>query len=140
MACLSKSEGVRNSNVETHCVNQVEPFTSLERKLPRACEQTARKEVRHACAAFICTLVELNTPHPLPRPWIPFLARSFDEMMDYMKSVAQEPKELSVEERNLLSVAYKNVIGSRRASWRVINSIESKETVVRKHIDVQLAP
>ncbi len=37
-----------------------------------------------------------------------------------MKVVARMPTELSVEERNLLSVAYKNVIGSRRASWRVI--------------------
>merc|ERR1711902_349402 len=32
--------------------------------------------------------------------------------------------ELTVEERNLLSVAYKNVIG---ASWRIISSIEQKE-------------
>ena len=31
-----------------------------------------------------------------------------------------------MEERNLLSVAYKNVIGSRRASWRVLSSIEQK--------------
>ena len=43
-----------------------------------------------------------------------------------MKVVAKMPTELSVEERNLLSVAYKNVIGSRRASWRVISSIEQK--------------
>ena len=43
-----------------------------------------------------------------------------------MKVVARMPTELSVEERNLLSVAYKNVIGSRRASWRVISSIEQK--------------
>jgi hypothetical protein len=31
------------------------------------------------------------------------------------------------QERNLLSVAYKNVVGARRASWRVLSSIESKE-------------
>lgn len=53
-------------------------------------------------------------------------AERFDEMVDYMKSVAKAPQELTVEERNLLSVAYKNVIGSRRASWRVISSIEQK--------------
>ena len=43
-----------------------------------------------------------------------------------MKEVARQPQELTVEERNLLSVAYKNVIGSRRASWRVVTSIEQK--------------
>jgi 14-3-3 protein epsilon len=53
-------------------------------------------------------------------------AERFDEMVEYMKAVAQQPVELSVEERNLLSVAYKNVIGSRRASWRIISSIEQK--------------
>merc|ERR1719424_857788 len=35
--------------------------------------------------------------------------------------------ELSVEERNLLSVAYKNAVGSRRAAWRIISSVEQKE-------------
>lgn len=44
-----------------------------------------------------------------------------------MKDVAKADSELSVEERNLLSVAYKNVIGARRASWRIISSIEQKE-------------
>ena len=49
------------------------------------------------------------------------------EMVESMKTVAQMNTTLSVEERNLLSVAYKNVIGSRRASWRIISSIEQKE-------------
>ena len=44
-----------------------------------------------------------------------------------MKKVAGMDVELTVEERNLLSVAYKNVIGARRASWRIISSIEQKE-------------
>nr|CAI5845864.1 unnamed protein product [Callosobruchus analis] len=44
-----------------------------------------------------------------------------------MKKVAKLDVELTVEERNLLSVAYKNVIGARRASWRIISSIEQKE-------------
>lgn len=35
--------------------------------------------------------------------------------------------ELTVEERNLLSVAYKNAVGARRASWRIISSVEQKE-------------
>jgi 14-3-3 protein epsilon len=48
-------------------------------------------------------------------------------MVENMKSVASEDQELSVEERNLLSVAYKNVIGARRASWRIVTSIEQKE-------------
>ena len=48
-------------------------------------------------------------------------------MMRNMKKVAAMDVELSVEERNLLSVAYKNVIGARRASWRIVSSIEQKE-------------
>ena len=44
-----------------------------------------------------------------------------------MKAVAALDVDLSVEERNLLSVAFKNVIGARRASWRIISSIEQKE-------------
>ena len=48
-------------------------------------------------------------------------------MVECMKNVASADVELSVEERNLLSVAYKNVIGARRASWRIVTSIEQKE-------------
>lgn len=48
-------------------------------------------------------------------------------MVVSMKNVAGMNVELTVEERNLLSVAYKNVIGARRASWRIISSIEQRE-------------
>jgi len=54
-------------------------------------------------------------------------AERYDEMVEAMKKVACMDVELTVEERNLLSVAYKNVIGARRASWRIICSIEQKE-------------
>ena len=52
----------------------------------------------------------------------------YDEMVDYVNQFTKMESELSVEERNILSVAYKNVVGSRRASLRVINSLEQKET------------
>ena len=54
-------------------------------------------------------------------------AERYDEMAEHMKVVAQCNQELSVEERNLISVAYKNAVGSRRASWRIISSVEQKE-------------
>ena len=47
-------------------------------------------------------------------------------MANAMKKVTEANSELSNEERNLLSVAYKNVVGARRSSWRVISSIEQK--------------
>merc|ERR1711963_814179 len=54
-------------------------------------------------------------------------AERYDEMADYMEKVGNEDVELSVEERNLLSVAYKNAVGSRRAAWRIITSVEQKK-------------
>lgn len=48
-------------------------------------------------------------------------------MLEAMNKVVQANADLSVEERNLLSVAYKNTIGSRRTAFRVLSSIEKKE-------------
>ncbi|KAK8952546.1 hypothetical protein KSP39_PZI003459 [Platanthera zijinensis] len=56
-------------------------------------------------------------------------AERYEEMVEFTEKVAAatDKEELTVEERNLLSVAYKNVIGARRASWRIVSSIEQKE-------------
>jgi len=55
-------------------------------------------------------------------------AERYDEMAEFIKSVAKIGKsDLSVEERNLLSVAFKNAVGSRRSSLRIIASIEHKQ-------------
>ena len=48
------------------------------------------------------------------------------DMVVFMKTVADLGGELTTEERNLLSVAYKNVIGARRAAWRMLSSLEDK--------------
>jgi len=54
-------------------------------------------------------------------------AERYDEMVQFMKDYVNVNSDLGLEERNLLSVAYKNVVGARRASLRVIGSIETKE-------------
>ena len=45
------------------------------------------------------------------------------DMLEAMNNVVKANADLSVEERNLLSVAYKNTIGSRRTAWRALSSI-----------------
>jgi hypothetical protein len=47
-------------------------------------------------------------------------------MLVAMKKVVESNSELTIEERNLLSVAYKNVISSYRSPWRMISNIEYK--------------
>jgi len=52
-------------------------------------------------------------------------AERYDDMARIMKALIvltrNASEDLTTEERNLLSVAYKNVIGSRRASWRTLS-------------------
>ena len=53
---------------------------------------------------------------------------NYAEMVDYTKLFCRMGvNELTLDERNILSVAFKNIIGTRRAAWRVLNSIEKKE-------------
>ena len=43
-----------------------------------------------------------------------------------MKAVVTANQTLQPEGRNLLSVAYKNVVGARRSAWRIIQSMQQK--------------
>ncbi|CAA0822499.1 14-3-3-like protein GF14 iota [Striga hermonthica] len=65
-------------------------------------------------------------------------AERYDEMVESMKRIAELDVELTVDERNLLSVGYKNVIGARRASWRILSSIEQKEETKGNENNVKL--
>lgn len=53
-------------------------------------------------------------------------AERYEDMAGYMKSVTKMGQDLTNEERNLLSVAYKNVVGARRSAWRVLSSVSAK--------------
>lgn len=53
-------------------------------------------------------------------------AERYDDMAAAMKAVTEASPQLINDERNLLSVAYKNVVGARRSSWRVMSSLEQK--------------
>ena len=44
-----------------------------------------------------------------------------------MKKVLVHKQSLKEEERNLLSVAYKNTVGSKRTQWRITETLEKKE-------------
>jgi len=80
-----------------------------------------------------------------------FLARTsetaerYDDMCTIMRQLVKNfggSVDLTVEERNLLSVAYKNVIGARRASWRTLNVEEHKDnelvTAYKKQVESEL--
>ncbi|XP_029919595.1 14-3-3 protein zeta-like [Myripristis murdjan] len=53
-------------------------------------------------------------------------AERYEDMAAFMKELTVADAELNNEERNLLSVAYKNVVGAKRSAWRVISSVEQK--------------
>jgi len=61
-------------------------------------------------------------------------AERYEDMVTYMTRVANVGTELNVEERNLLSVAFKNSVGAHRVSWRAITSMMQKEDPANPHM------
>ncbi|RTG80068.1 14-3-3 protein beta/theta/zeta, partial [Schistosoma bovis] len=64
-------------------------------------------------------------------------AERYDDMAAAMKRYTEASGNLGNEERNLLSVAYKNVVGARRSAWRVISGSETK--AANDHVKSQIA-
>ena len=56
-------------------------------------------------------------------------AERYDDMAGFMKDfVGRTDAVLNQEQRNLLSVAFKNVVGAKRSSWRILSADEQKCT------------
>ena len=55
-------------------------------------------------------------------------AERHEQTIRYMEEIVKVKKDdLNIEERNLLSAAYKNSVSSRRSAWRSIYAVEVKE-------------
>jgi len=96
--------------------------------------------------------VKVEAYGDLNRDQLLFLARSaesaerYEDMTKFMNKLVlltSSESDLNVEERNLLSVAYKNVVGARRASWRTLNLDEHKSNdqikVFREQVEGELS-
>ena len=51
----------------------------------------------------------------------------YQDMLDYIGKFIRSEVELNTEERSIVSAAYKNVVGNKRAELRVLQAIEQKE-------------
>ena len=55
-------------------------------------------------------------------------AERYEDMVNFLKEIMSESEDdVSVDVRNLLSVGFKNLIGSRRAAWRTVSAIEQNK-------------
>merc|ERR1712062_783951 len=66
-------------------------------------------------------------------------AERYEDMCKFVKKLVEmksaKGEDLDVDERNLLSVAYKNVVGAKRASWRTLAGgfDEADEELLKKY-------
>lgn len=65
----------------------------------------------------------------------------YDDMIDFLQILKTKKSDLTVDERNLVSVAYKNEVTTRRSAWRAISTIagntkyEQYSDVLKKYND-----
>ncbi|KAK4473996.1 hypothetical protein MN116_003313 [Schistosoma mekongi] len=78
-------------------------------------------------SSFVLQLKDLSPTDLVQIAKLAEQAERYDDMAATMKAYTESSAELGSEERNLLSVAYKNVVGARRSAWRVISAIENKQ-------------
>jgi len=66
-------------------------------------------------------------------------AERYEDMCKFVKQLvilkSEKEEDLDVDERNLLSVAYKNVVGAKRASWRTLSGgfDDADEELLKKY-------
>ena len=53
--------------------------------------------------------------------------RTIDDMVKTINKFVELDPKLTKDERNILSAGYKNIISNKRASWRLLNSMQKKE-------------
>ena len=53
-------------------------------------------------------------------------AERFNDMVEFLRPVIQDKgPELSIDERNLISIAFKNLVSTKRTAWRTIQAIQT---------------
>ncbi|KAL1760107.1 14-3-3 domain-containing protein [Schizophyllum commune] len=61
-------------------------------------------------------------------------AERFDDVVTQIKTIIMNiDQRLALEERNLLSVAYKNITNNLRASWRIVDTLEKVQAARSKN-------
>ena len=130
--CPRAPLGARRSGVGASCAQTVAAATELVERMRTPLLWAAAAGAGCApCARSRRLQPRLDRraaplPAPLAQAKLAEEAERFEDMVGFVTALAKQ-KTLSVEERNLLSVAFKNVVGSKRASWRILSGIEAKE-------------
>ena len=60
-------------------------------------------------------------------------AERYEDMLVFLRPVIQNTGELIMDERNLVSVAYKNLSGNKRTAWRALTAIEDNPKYEKYH-------